>query len=349
MSKAEERRLCVGVDLHKTQFTVSALTEEGEFVLQETYRSSPIGVNNMKTFYCKVLICLVLAASMMLVGCQSAKPEEQGIVYQSPNVKVSLTKETGFHFVDAELMPLTEERVFDRHTVILKGVVSNVKQVDVEYEFMEQHVVDPVTLFDLEVSNVLSCRSDRYPGTKKVSVGIPFYMRYFWAGAPIVKEGASYLLFCLVASDMEDDLLELSEYVDLWCMDPSRLLIEEMDGYYLLTSDFPAKTQEFYSLKQMTDEYPVLEHDLSQLSVDRFDPMKSAARSRLEELFTIYSVSNAQVGQDTLISALLLLRSRTDSEYQIRCMLDSSYLARSDAFEEYVRAVIDSRCSQSNS
>ena len=81
----------------------------------------------MKTFYYKVLICLVLAASMMLVGCQSAKPEEQGIVYQSPNVKVSLTKETGFHFVDAELMPLIEERVFDRHTVILKGVVSNVK------------------------------------------------------------------------------------------------------------------------------------------------------------------------------------------------------------------------------
>ena len=30
MSKAETGRLCVGVDLHKTQFTVCALNEEGE-------------------------------------------------------------------------------------------------------------------------------------------------------------------------------------------------------------------------------------------------------------------------------------------------------------------------------
>ena len=44
MSKTEEtRRLCVGVDLHKTQFTVSALTEDGEVVLQEEYRTTPEG------------------------------------------------------------------------------------------------------------------------------------------------------------------------------------------------------------------------------------------------------------------------------------------------------------------
>lgn len=43
MSKKEERRLCVGVDLHKTQFTVSALTEEGEVILQEEYRTTPDG------------------------------------------------------------------------------------------------------------------------------------------------------------------------------------------------------------------------------------------------------------------------------------------------------------------
>ena len=44
MSKTEEtRRLCVGVDLHKTQFTVSALTEDGEVVLQEVYRTTPDG------------------------------------------------------------------------------------------------------------------------------------------------------------------------------------------------------------------------------------------------------------------------------------------------------------------
>lgn len=43
MSKKEERRLCVGVDLHKTQFTVSALTEDGEVILQKEYRTTPDG------------------------------------------------------------------------------------------------------------------------------------------------------------------------------------------------------------------------------------------------------------------------------------------------------------------
>ena len=44
MSRTEKtRRLCVGVDLHKTQFTVSALTEDGEVVLQEQYRTTPDG------------------------------------------------------------------------------------------------------------------------------------------------------------------------------------------------------------------------------------------------------------------------------------------------------------------
>ena len=33
MSKAEISRLCVGVDLHKTQFTVCAVNEDGEYLL----------------------------------------------------------------------------------------------------------------------------------------------------------------------------------------------------------------------------------------------------------------------------------------------------------------------------
>ena len=35
MSKTETNRLCVGIDLHKTQFTVCALNEEAEFFTGE--------------------------------------------------------------------------------------------------------------------------------------------------------------------------------------------------------------------------------------------------------------------------------------------------------------------------
>ena len=47
MKQAEISRLCVGVDLHKTQFTVCALTEDGEVLLQEMYLTNDEGY---KTF-----------------------------------------------------------------------------------------------------------------------------------------------------------------------------------------------------------------------------------------------------------------------------------------------------------
>ena len=43
MSKAEVCRLCVGVDLHKTQFTVCAVNEDGEFLLEGVYPTSREG------------------------------------------------------------------------------------------------------------------------------------------------------------------------------------------------------------------------------------------------------------------------------------------------------------------
>ena len=43
MSKTEISRLCVGVDLHKTQFTVCALSEDGEYLLERKYPTKEEG------------------------------------------------------------------------------------------------------------------------------------------------------------------------------------------------------------------------------------------------------------------------------------------------------------------
>ena len=43
MSKTENGRLCVGVDLHKTQFTVCAMNEEGEYLLEGKYPTTEEG------------------------------------------------------------------------------------------------------------------------------------------------------------------------------------------------------------------------------------------------------------------------------------------------------------------
>jgi transposase len=43
MSKTENGRLCVGVDLHKTQFTVCAINEDGEYLLERKYPTTEEG------------------------------------------------------------------------------------------------------------------------------------------------------------------------------------------------------------------------------------------------------------------------------------------------------------------
>lgn len=43
MGRTEERSLCAGVDLHKTQFTVCAINEEGEILLETVYPTSEEG------------------------------------------------------------------------------------------------------------------------------------------------------------------------------------------------------------------------------------------------------------------------------------------------------------------
>ena len=43
MSKTESSRLCVGVDLHKTQFTVCALSEDGAYLLEKKYPTKEEG------------------------------------------------------------------------------------------------------------------------------------------------------------------------------------------------------------------------------------------------------------------------------------------------------------------
>lgn len=48
MSKAEISRLCVGVDLHKTQFTVCAINEDGEIIIESEYPTSTDGYDEFK-------------------------------------------------------------------------------------------------------------------------------------------------------------------------------------------------------------------------------------------------------------------------------------------------------------
>lgn len=43
MGKTEQGRLCAGVDLHKTQFTVCAANEDGELLQEAVYPASPDG------------------------------------------------------------------------------------------------------------------------------------------------------------------------------------------------------------------------------------------------------------------------------------------------------------------
>ncbi len=249
---------------------------------------------------------------------------------------------------EIEWMPLTDESVFDDNTVILTGIVSNLRKTNLTYEYLGQHVVDPVVLFDFEVSQIIHCKSESYPHTEKITVGLALFSDSHVDGMPVIKEGVSYLLFGQMTADIkapgEDDFLELSAIADCWVSNPHNLIIERIGDFYLLNTEFLAKAPKTKSVKQVLEPLVEPEFKLSQIQVNYRDPFANvAAKSDLEEYLTTF-LPDETLDRDTLVKVLLLIRSRLASGQSfIGKAIEQSYVVDAVSFENYVRSIVSAR------
>lgn len=274
------------------------------------------------------IITVLIFCLVFTTACQYSPLEDPSILYKSDNVEVSLIENTNKNqHVDYEWVALTDDVAYTKNTVIVTGTVFNVRQATVAYEYMDTDVVDNITIFDVEISDVLACRSGSFKQGDTITMGIGYNMNHYSEELSIIENGKTYLMFCYVAADDKGDVLELSEYVDCWISAPKDLFLEKTGDNYLSIdyfSDVPGSVQ-------LADCLSLTEEQITSLSnVNNIDNTDDIISSIYEEINT----TNAKYAAE----ALIVLKNRTITHpAEFYNLIERSYLINCEELEEYIR------------
>ena len=313
-------------------------------IKNKVYAKTGIKKSQNKTFgfqwqpYAAVVACLCIVVGILFgTGVFNVSPvippdvgTDSNILYQSNNVEVSLLENsettTYFHY---EWATLSDDVVYTKNTVILTGVASNVRQASVSYKFMDQNVVDNITIFDIEVSDVLACRTGSYKQGDTVTMGVGYNMNTYGEGLPVIEEGKEYLIFCYVAAEKENDPLELKNYVDCWISSPKDLFLEKVGDCYL-SVDFFSNVSSANTLAKRLNLTQEQVFSLANLEIGNTEAIKSFIN---EKIITSLSSECKNAGE-----GLLVLKNRTmNRSGDLWGLTQRVYLIESDELETYVR------------
>ena len=272
------------------------------------------------------LIAFLALLTLVLTACNTNAPN---LLYSSEKVSVSIL-DTLYdpQYVSYEYVTLTEHVAYTKNTVILTGIASNIREATVEYVYLGTNVTDHITIFDIAISSILSCNTDSFPQEKVVSVGIPYNMLTYGEGNPILQNGSSYLMYCYVTSDLENDVLELAEYVDCWVSDPLNLLIEQVGDCYF-TSNFFSNVP---SAQQISAVFGPEDQNL--------EIIPSLESDSIDSFFQDISInpSTDSLDKETAISALKVLRSRVrEQSTQWDYLCQNSFLINCEDLESFIQ------------
>lgn len=280
------------------------------------------------------LVTVLIFSLIFMAACQSSSLDDSSnndpsVLYKSDKVEVSLIENIDTNKISYyEWAVLTKDDAFTENTVIVTGTVSNVRQAAVAYEFMDVDVVDNITIFDVEVSDVLACRSGSYRQGDLITMGIGYNMNTYSDELPVIEEGKTYLIFCYVAADDKDDVMELAGYVDCWISAPKDLFLEKVGDFYLLTDGFFSDVPGSFKL---TDRLSLTEEQINALSnvnSDKADYICSYINEKIN--------TNNVKGVTEALLALKIKSRRTVRSMSWR-LTKRSYLISCDELEEYLR------------
>ncbi len=277
------------------------------------------------------LTIIFVLCSILLTGCQSSVSSDNVSLYKSPDVEVNIVNDTDpIKYSHYEWATVTKEMAYTKNTVIMTGVAMNVRQATVHYEYMDTDVSDSITIFDVDISDVLACRSGSFQEGDIVTIGVGYNMEKYGEGLPIITEGTSYLIFCYVAEDQKNDVLELAEYVDCWISAPKDLFLERVGDFYL-SIDFFSNVSEAHNLAEDLNLTEQQIASLSTIAVADTD----AVNAYIEEEITLDS---NRIDMTEFTDALYVLKTRTiDNSTELWSLANRSYLINCDKLEEYVR------------
>ena len=277
------------------------------------------------------LIVFLACCSVLSTACQPSMVSDGSSIYKSANVEVCLANNAdAINYTYYEWANITDEKAYTKNTVIIAGVAANVREATVNYEYMDTDVSDSITIFDIEVSDVLACRSGNFKSGDIVTVGVGYNMDKYGEGLPIIAEGSPYLMFCYVAADKENDVLELAEYVDCWISAPKDLFLERVGDFYLST-DFFSNVSEAHNLADYLNLTEKQIASLSTIAVDDTDAVDAYIDEKI-------MIGSEKTDMTEFADALFVLKTRTmEKSTELWNLVNRSYLISCDELEKYIQ------------
>lgn len=248
---------------------------------------------------------------------------DRNILYQSDNVTVTALKTSGDkQYNQREWVELSEVAAYNKNPIIFTGSIAKVSQAVVEYKFMGVDVKDNITILDIKVGDIIY-NSPSYEFSETVTVGLPYNDTTYSKGLPIAQTGKSFLMF-VYPTDTESSSMELSEYVDLWLSSPNQLLLEEVNGYYIVGSFFSDSLDVSASMKEQIG--------LTEIEVSEYLASSSEAAD------TIISASESSFDDPTAIMKIMSERANSDSS-SLWNLMSNSYVVEKAVLEDIIRGM----------
>ncbi len=188
----------------------------------------------------RIIVGALAAVLAIGVGVYFLATADIKLIYRSDNIRVERVEpvppeEQNRPHVD--YLGITANQAFEQSAVILSGTIRNVREATVFYNIDGLTGENPITLFDMLVSDVVAS-TDRLPKKDVLTIGVGYNSSDYPYEHPFLEEGKSFVMFCVVNKDSEYDPLETAGYADLWVMNPRSLLFEEDRGALFVSDIF---------------------------------------------------------------------------------------------------------------
>lgn len=186
-----------------------------------------------------VAIVAVVAAVALIPRTPDQIVYEPGtVIYQDDQVTAKVVEPAAQRQIIYSMYgKLTEEEIFVDHHIIATGTVKNIREVEISYTDLGGPTTIVVTLFDFYVHEYIKNDTSNLRSQAMLTVGWS-NSSYRWSDdAPVLEDGADYLLFMEALSELKTEgLMGRIHYSDAWVLAPELLAYKKQNNSYTVKS-----------------------------------------------------------------------------------------------------------------
>lgn len=232
-----------------------------------------------------------------------------------------------YSYVKCDWLNITEESMFDESDAILKGKVSNIEEIAIEYISNDILKTEYRTRFDYEITEIFYDEENIRKVGEVVKISVPFSTRAYDESITSIINLNEYIVFCESAVKFDSGPVKMSSFIDYGITSPNIGIFFKNDNYY--------ETPDFF-----VEEYPYkitiadLLNEKENSTEGIIKAIQSEEYSIPEEYLTIDGLNDFVENYDMLRNVIIDTYS---SELALSDKIGNTYIIEADVFENIIK------------